>query len=300
MYIGYACINTVLQNQGIQCSRGMIKKTFLSKGKDYASELSLLNCKDLLSVIKWNNENNIKIFRITSELFPWNSEYELESLKDFDEIKETLNLVGSEAKKNNQRLTFHPGPFNVLGSEKQNVIESTIKELNNHSKVMDLMGLSKTPFNKINIHIGGAYGNKESTAKRFIENFSKLNDSTKSRLTLENDDKKNLYSVLDLYNLIYKFTNIPIVYDCHHHEVGSNSGMTHKEALHLAFSTWGNIKPVVHLSNSATLEGKKAPMAAHSDYIYSKFDCDNLDVDIMIEAKMKEQSVFKYIKDFLT
>ena len=85
MNLGYACINMELSSKKnkISCNRGMIKRTFMAKGIKYASELALLNSADLIKIIEWNNENNVKCFRITSCMFPWSSEYELFNLPDF-------------------------------------------------------------------------------------------------------------------------------------------------------------------------------------------------------------------------
>ena len=81
-----------------------------------------------------------------------------------------------------------------------------------------MIGLSRTPYNKINIHLGGAYGDKEASMKRFVKNFPRLPESVSSRLTLENDDKASMYSVRDLYEGIYKEVGVPIVFDYHHHK----------------------------------------------------------------------------------
>merc|ERR1711991_418519 len=111
------------------------------------------------------------------------------------------------------------------------------------------MNLTRTPFNKINIHIGGAYGDKEKSMERFCKNFERLPDSVKTRLTVENDDKASMYSVKDLM-YIHERIGIPIVFDYHHHKFGTG-GLTEQEALELAISTWPkDIKPIVHYSES--------------------------------------------------
>ena len=157
MNLGYACINTELNKMKITTNRSMIKRTFQSKGLPYASELSLKNCKDLLKILEWNVRNDIRFFRLSSDLFPWSSEYALSDLPDFDEIKCVLSESGSYAKENGIRITTHPGPFNVLGSPRSDVVEKTIKDLNCHAEIFDLMGLDESPYAKINIHVGGGY-----------------------------------------------------------------------------------------------------------------------------------------------
>ena len=158
-----------------------------------------------------------------------------------------------------------------------------------------MMGLSRTPYNKINIHIGGAYGDKTSAMERFCTNFHRLPDSVKSRLTVENDDKATMYSVVDLYEGVYKVIGIPIVFDYHHHKF-CTGGLSEEDALEVAISTWGDIIPVVHYSESRSkeYEDDKIRPQAHSDYVYDYINTYNNEVDIMVEAKAKELAVLKY------
>ena len=297
MNIGYACINMQLSSQKpkVYTGRSMIKRTFKARGIEYASELGLQNCKDLFEIVKWNNENGFPFFRITSNLFPWSSEYKLEDMPDYFEIGSTLANVGKYVADNNMRITSHPGPFNVLTSPHPHVVDNCINDLSTHGEVFDMMGLSRTPYNKINIHIGGAYGDKESAMARFCTNFVRLPDSVKSRLTVENDDKATMYSVRDLYDGVYKVIGIPIVFDYHHHQFCTGD-LTEQKALELAIKTWGDIKPVVHYSESRRDEKKDDTIRVqtHSDYVYEKIETYGHDIDIMIEAKHKELAVQRY------
>ncbi len=295
--MGYACINMGLSNSKpkITTNRSMIKRTFIDKGLPYASQLTLENCKDLLTILKWNNDNGFKFFRMSSDLIPWASEYDICDLPDYDEIKKVLSECGKYAKDNSMRITSHPGPFNVLTSPHEHVVENCIKDLSIHGEVFDMMNLSRTPYNKINIHIGGVYGDKESAMKRFCENFNRLPDSVKTRLTVENDDKASMYSVVDLYEGVYKVIGIPIVFDYHHHRFNTG-GLSEKDALEVAISTWINVVPVVHYSESRSIEQEddKIRPQAHSDYIYDYIDTYGNQVDIMVEAKAKELAVLRY------
>ena len=299
MNIGYACINMQLSSQKpkIYTGRSMIKRTFKAKGIEYASELGLQNCKDLFEIVKWNNKNGFPFFRITSNLFPWSSEYKLKDMPDHQEICDVLGEVGKYVADNNMRITSHPGPFNVLTSPHPHVVDNCINDLSTHGEVFDMMGLSRSPYNKINIHIGGAYGDKESAMARFCVNFERLPDSVKSRLTVENDDKATMYSVRDLYDGVYKVIGIPIVFDYHHHQFCTGD-MSEQKALELAIKTWGDIKPVVHYSESRRDEKKDETIRvqAHSDYIYDKIETYGNEIDIMVEAKAKELAVVKYIE----
>lgn len=295
--LGYACINMTLGKEKITTNRSMIKNTFLKKGTSYASELAYKNVVDLEKILKWNVKNGIYFFRISSDIFPWASEYDLESLPQIHLIRIVLQRIGKFVQENNVRITCHPGPFNVLGSINDDVVRRTIIDLELHAKLFDLMGLTKTPFNKINIHCNGTYGNKEATMERFCRNFDRLSDSVKSRLTIENDDKASMYSVKDLMQ-IHNTIGIPIVFDYHHHQFCTGD-LSEEEALNLAVSTWKNgITPVVHYSESKSLHENdtKIKPQAHSDYIHTLPNTYGLDVDIMLETKQKELALLKVIK----
>ena len=296
--LGYACINMTLGSQKpkITTNRGMIKRTFLSEGVKYSSELALQNTRDLIEVIKWNHKNGFKLFRMTSNLIPWSSEFPLSSMPEYRKISILLNGAGTLANKYGQRITSHPGPFNVLVSPNEKVVQNTIKDLSIHGEIFDLMGLSRTPYNKINIHCNGVYGDKQSAMDRFCKNFEKLPESVQTRLTVENDDKASMYSVKDLM-YIHERIGIPIVFDYHHHTFNTG-GLTEQEALELAMSTWGDIKPIVHYSESRTLEDETAKPQAHSDFIYSEINTYGHDLDIVVEAKKKELTVQKYLSIF--
>ena len=298
MKLGYACINMTLQQAGgITTNRGMRQKTFNERGLPYVSELALQNVKDLENIVKWNEEMGIKLFRMSSELFPWMTYYDFEDLPDYDKIKNVLKDVGTLAEKYGQRLTFHPSHFNALGSPNPKVLESTIKELNEHSKIMDLMGLSATVYNKINIHIAGAYGDKQATLDRWISNYHKLDPNTQARLTVENDDKANMYSVKELYEGVYKKCGVPIVFDYFHHKFCTGD-LTEQEALELATSTWPqDITPLTHYSESRRKEklDESIKAQAHSDKITNTIQSYGLDIDVVVEAKHKELAVLNYI-----
>ena len=302
MNYGYACINETLNSgpkkQRITTNRSMIKRTFKEKGIKYASELALENVKDLVKILQWNEENNIKFYRMSSDIFPWLSEYSFYDLPHYKEIKYWLRYAGDYATEKGHRLTFHPGPFCCLASPNFEVVEKTYTELNNHSRIFDMMGFEPSHYNKINIHVGGTYGDKDKTAKRFIENFHRaggLEENCKKRFTLENDDKASMWSTKDIYDKIYHETGIPIVFDYHHHRF-CTGGLTEREALELAAATWVPwIRPVVHVSESKAIESgdPKIRPQAHSDFIKKPVNNYGLTHDIMLECKKKELALLK-------
>lgn len=296
MRIGYACLNQTLAEKKVTVNRGMIRKTFDAKGLGYTSDLILKNLEDLLVIIRWNQDHGINFYRMSSNMFPWMSEYELEELPAFSAIKSLLEEAGQLAQKFDHRLSFHPGPFNVLASTKAGVVKNTLKELNQHAAIMDLMKLSKSPFNKINIHIGTTLqGDKKGAMNAFCRNFALLKPSTKSRLTVENDDKPNMYTIADLWEGVHQKTGIPLVFDYHHHLCHPGT-QTQEEALLLACQTWPeSITPVVHYSEPKAMDDRML-FRAHADFVDRKIPTYGQAVDIMIEAKQKECALLRYLE----
>lgn len=288
--LGYACINLSMGKK-ITTNRSMIKKTFDQRGLDYVSELSLANARDIIKILKWNAQHGITFFRLSSAIIPWGDKIDITQLKDYDAISAALREAGDFATANGIRISTHPGPFVVLTSPKQEVVKNSIADLEMHGLIFDLMGLSRTPYNKINIHCNGVYGNKQTAMDRFCANFKRLSPSVQSRLTVENDDKASMYSVKDLM-YIHEQIGIPIVFDYHHHRF-CTGGLTEEEALRLAATTWKNgITPVVHYSEPR--EGSKPQ--AHADYITALPDNYGMTLDVMVEAKAKEKAILPFIK----
>jgi UV DNA damage endonuclease len=298
MRIGYACINMTLAENKITVNRQMIKKTFLEKGIVYASELALKNVIDLEKIIDWNIRNQLLLYRMSSNMFPWMSEYEFPDLPDYAAIEQVLRRIGDKARQHDLRLTSHPGPFNVLATKSDSVLHKTIKELRQHGEIMDLIGLPRSPFAKINLHVGGAYGDKPSAIDRFCRNYELLPDTARTRLTVENDDKGNMFSIKDLLEINAR-TGIPLVFDYLHHQL-CTGGWSETDAMTAAADTWPeSIRPIVHYSSSRKrFEDGGVPEVAHADYIYQHIDLHGREVDVMLEAKAKEQAVLRYLKEF--
>jgi len=298
MLFGYASINLTLAAQKIQVNRSMMKRTFLEKGITYASTLALANFTDFEKVLDWNIQNNILFFRMSSDMMPWMSQFRITDLPDYESIKSVLARCGEKAATSGLRLTYHPGPFNVLAAQKENVITKTLHELGQHAELMDLLHLPRTPYAKINIHVGGAFGDKTSALARFAENYVQLPDNVRQRLCVENDDKANMFSVQDL-RWLHEQTNIPITFDYFHHQF-CTGGLSEEEALRAAISTWpAGITPVVHFSSSKKLhEDPASVQTAHADYLYEEVQTYGQEIDIMFEAKAKELAVAKYLDDY--
>lgn len=207
--IGYCCISMSI-NEGkkkkefVTVNRGMVRKTFDVKGLPYVSELAIENLKDTLKILEYNIKNNIYIYRMSSDVFPWNSEYEFRNLPKFNVIHTYLKLIGKYIKDNNMRCGFHPGPYLVLASENPAVVEKTIKELNKHAELMDLMELEQTTFYPINIHINTTKPTREFDDIKFnIDNIGYITD-----ITNRDKAKNNPSDIENSYLIKYKLNNL--------------------------------------------------------------------------------------------
>lgn len=296
---GYCCINMTLgegkKENRITTNRSMVKKTFLERGLGYASENALLNAKDLIKVIRWNNDNGIKMYRMSSDIFPWASEYEFTDLPHFEEIRQALLEAGDEAKRCGQRITFHPSPYGVLASVRGDVVINAIKDLRQHAEIMDLMGLDQTHFYPINIHVNTTKPTREEAAERFCQNYALLPDTVKKRLVVEVDDKKSQYTAVDLHHMVHSKIGIPITFDYLHNKCNP-SHLDEKQALALCLSTWPEGVPAItHYSDSRkNHEDPLCKEVAHSDWLYEKIETYGMDFDIELEVKMKEKALFEY------
>lgn len=296
--IGYCCLSLGI-NEGLRkkdhiiVNRGMVRKTFDAKGLPYVSELIIANLKDTLKVIDYNIKNGIFVYRLSSDSFPWMSEYEFSDLPKFAAIQSYLRLIGKKIKDSGMRCSYHPGPFNVLASENQSVVEKTIKELDKHAELMDMMELDQTTYYPINIHINTTQPTRELAAERFCKNFERLSESCKKRLVVENDDGQNQYSVKMLYDWVYQVIGIPITVDSLHYQCHSDN-MSWEDTLRLGTSTW-KTRPLVHHSSSKKIhEDNSGKLTAHADFLYEKFESFDIEVDIELECKQKDLALFRY------
>jgi len=295
--MGYCCLCLSLDKEGVTTNRGMIKRTFIERGIAYVSELAVKNTEDLIRIIRFNGETGINMYRMSSDMFPWMSEYEIPDLPDFEKIKENLISAGDLAKSFDQRLSFHPSPYCVIASENPDVVLKSIKELRQHSEIMDLMGLDRSHKYPINIHINTTKPSKEESANRFISSYNILTDGVKSRLVVENDDKKSQFTPSDLHSLLHIKIGIPITYDYLHHKCNPDD-LTELEALDLCISTWPKgITALTHFSDSRKIfEDSSAKEVAHSDWIWGKIETYDRIFDIELEVKMKDLALLKYIE----
>jgi len=253
------------------------------------------NANELLKILQRVNNEGIKLFRISSSLFPLYDSLTKE-LKSNQEVRSILQQAGKYVMLNNMRVTTHPDQFVVISSSRQDVIENSIRMLDHHAWVFDQMDLPASPYYAINIH-GGAKGNSSI----LIDSIKKLSHSTKNRLTLENDERS--YNVKDLYH-VYQETGVPICWDSHHHTF-NDADLSLDDALSLIKTSWNNVKPLTHLSNTDPnlINGNFTERRKHSDYVHYIPDCqlqaNNLgQIDIEFEFKMKNLAIIKAVKEF--
>jgi len=296
--LGLCCINTLLRNQKppVYASRRMVIKTIQEKGIDNLKEKIIQNLKDVITIMDWNEANGIKVYRLSSEMFPHKANPRVDDYS-FDFAIPLLKQIGEKSKQLNQRLTFHPGQFNVLGTPNKQALISTINDLTYHAEVLDLMELDQNSV--MVIHGGGVYGNKQETIERWCNQYNILPPLVQKRLVLENCEK--CFSIEDCLQ-ISKKVNIPVVFDTHHYNCYKE--LHPQEEFQPAsyyisdiLESWKrrNIKPKFHVSEQGS--GRRGH---HSDFIENipeylleipiKFQTN---IDIMIEAKMKEQAIMR-------
>lgn len=278
----------------------------MALGHNYVQDLGLTNAKDLVKMLRWNDKYNIKFMRLSSEMFPFASHPEHGySLAPF--ASEVLGEAGKVVAELGHRVSMHPGQFTQLGSPRKEVIVGSVRDLQYHD---ELLGLLKLPDQQnrdavMIIHMGGVFGDKAATLDRFRENYTNLlTPSIKARLVLENDDVS--WSVHELLPVCEEL-NIPMVLDFHHHNIVFDPTKVREGTLDIAqpelmdriLATWHRkgIKPKMHYSEQCAGTVTPRDRRKHSPRVMTLPPCPP-DMDLMIEAKDKEQAVFELMRTF--
>ena len=301
--LGLCCLNITLRESKptIFSSRRVILKTLELKGIDNLKSKIIQNLEDVLKMMDWNEANGIKVFRLSSELFPHYTNSKAESYT-LDFAKDLLKMIGDKSKLYNQRLTFHPGQYNCLASLNNEVFMQTVRDLKYHSDVFDMMEVDDNSI--MVIHGGGIYKDKSATIERWCNNYLALPENIKKRLVLENCEK--VFSIIDCLFISDK-VNIPIVFDIHHFNCykllhNNEEFLDAKDYIPKVLETWSRrgIKPKFHISEQGA-----GRIGHHSDYISEipeylleipeKY---NVKIDIMIEAKKKEKAIMELYKKY--
>lgn len=288
MAIGYACKTIGVADTDMRTC--MMK----AATNDKLKEIIIHNIASFDRTIDYNIDNNIRLFRISSDFIPFGSS-PINSIPWWEDYREELKSIGQKIKDSSMRVSLHPGQYTVLNSLSSDVVNRAIDDLTYHTRILDSLGVDSS--HKIILHIGGAYNDKKASAKRFIENYRLLDESIKKRLVIENDDKiYNIQEVLD----IGMQSNIPVIFDNLHNEINpSDEEKSEFSWIEECRNTWRaqDGKQKIHYSQQAEQKQK----GSHSDYIginrfmdfYNKLIRN--DIDIMIEVKDKNLSCVKCI-----
>jgi len=253
-------------------------------------ETTFENLQALKQVLEWNLLHDITLFRITSNLVPYASS-PINSGAWKSKFKEVFAEIGGFIKRHGFTVSLHPGQYTVLNSPNEKVYKAAVLDLDYHATVLELMHLGDEA--KIVLHCGGKYGNKQEAIETFAQRFKLLPTRMKSRIVLENDEKN--CDAEDIYALCNSL-NIPGVFDVFHQEVlPSFTGLSDREIILKFKGTWKSSRQKIHYSN----QDPKKPKGAHSATIdvqeFASFyeGINDLDLDIMLEVKDKQNSVLK-------
>ncbi|MGM0380282.1 MAG: UV DNA damage repair endonuclease UvsE [Bacillota bacterium] len=293
-HLGYVCINESLRPKNYKNIRLNSIKT---KGIEYLEKRTIQNFKHLEKVINFNIKNGIYFYRVPSYIIPF-ATHPLVTDKigwhfsQVKEIVESMKRVKQKVKKHNLRLSAHPDQFTILNSKKDHVVKNSIKFLHHHGEFLEKLGGTD-----IIVHIGGVYGDKPNSKKRFVKNFKKLNKNTKEKLRIENDDTS--YNLKDVCE-VSEITNIPIVFDFHHNRCLPSKNTNLNKLIKSVKNSWNGKIPKCHISTGESQPSDKK----HADYISIKDlmalekIMKNTKYDLMLEARKKEKALFKLRKEY--
>ncbi len=286
MRIGYACLTVGVQGADM---RSCVMK---NASEERLLEIIASNLQSLDHILDYNIENGIKLFRISSDLIPFGSS-PINTLKWWEHFEPQFLKLGEKIRNNSIRVSLHPGQYTVINSPDEAVVLRAIKDLDYHTKVLDSLGMG--PENKIILHVGGVYQDKESAIARFINTYHKLEDSVKQRLVIENDDKS--YTVEDVLDISKKL-GVPVVFDnLHNYANPSPHDVTEEDWIDECCKTWQEQDGPQKIHYSQQDYGKKA--GSHSASIRIKefmefyHKLNRYDLDIMLEVKDKNLSAVK-------
>ena len=286
MSIGYACLNIGTPNTSI---RSVMQR---NATPEKLTEVTTHNLAALEKMIDYNRKNNIKLFRISSDLIPFGSS-PVNALPWWDSHAEAFQHIGATIRKSGMRVSFHPGQYTVLNSPDEDVVARAILDLAYHAKMLECLGVDNQ--HKIVLHVGGIYGDKKEALERFEQNFRCLPEAARNRLIIENDDR--LYNIEEVLELAHRL-QIPAVYDNLHHAINPpESGGTDQYWIAETAKTWkaSDCNQKIHYSQQAP--GKRP--GAHTDTIDLKTfltfheQLEDKQIDIMLEVKDKNLSAIK-------
>ena len=289
MRIGYPCINRTLY-----CTAGStFRLKSYSETRLKTAIKNNLNC--LRKILQFNLQHKLFFFRISSDLVPFAS-HPINKFNWQEHFEDEFEGIGEFIIKNRMRISMHPDQFTLINSIKDEIFERSKKELLYHAEILDLMKLNTSA--KIQIHIGGAYGDKKSSMKRFLKRFNRLPDSVIRRLVIENDDR--LYDLSDCFKISGE-TQIPVLFDVFHHKLNNSTAQTVKELFRLIEKSWNEKRDGVPMVDYSSQE-PNGPTRQHSKTInledFGLFlkQTEPYDFDVMLEIKDKEKSAIEALE----
>ncbi len=293
--LGLCCIFLKESIKFRRTTAAYLKRQSPSNARAYLSEIATSNAQALKASLAYCRNNGIGAFRINSQILPLRTHpevgYQMTDLPGYRKLIAAFKSCGHFCKRHDIRTSFHPDQFIVLSSPNKDVVRKSIADLAYQAEVASWVNADV-----INVHAGGAYGNKKTALDRLEKIVRGLPVAVKSRLTLENDDRT--YTPKDLLPVCERL-GIPFVYDVHHHRCLPD-GLRESEVTRRTIGTW-NREPLFHLSSP--LNGWKSTKPnSHHDYIdltdFPKEWLDlNINITIDIEAKAKEMAILRLMKD---
>lgn len=282
--LGLVCITFDKQVRFLSMTRTRYLQLSLEKRESALRELYQDNLQRLHTALSFCQKNNIRLYRMTSALFPLSDMEDNIGANILEQMSAELAPIGEKAEKLGIRMVLHPDQYVVLSSDSAEVVQTSIKILERHARTMDLLGLPRSPWSLMNIH-----GGKSQRLKQLVEVISQLPPAIKSRLTFENDEYA--YSAEEILAVCQQ-AGVPMVFDAHHqicHEnLDSYDHPSVASMLYAARETWENPDwQLVHISNGATGFNDRK----HSDLITAMPSIYHQVPWIEVEAKHKDQAI---------
>ncbi len=280
--IGYVGINTTLPTPN---------RIFRLSGytEERMIEVARSNIQALQTILQWNKEHEIAIFRLTSQLIPFGS-HPINSGIWKTTLAEELSQIGDFVKKNAMKLSMHPGQYTVINALNDSYYQNAVRDLAYHADLLGLMGLDAK--HRFVVHGGGAYGDKVTSLKRLQERIKELPQPIYERLMIENDDV--IFNAEEILNVCLQ-TKVPGVIDTFHHEVlPSMSGQKIRDIILAYKKSWPtDERQKIQYSNQNPDKSKGAHSLTTDITQFKAFyeTVKDLELDIILEVKDKEQSV---------
>jgi UV DNA damage endonuclease len=281
MRIGYPCIN-----RSIGCTASGTFR-LASYTEERLKETVDKNLTCLKKILDFNREHGLLFFRITSDLVPFAS-HPICTFPWQEHFAGEFRRIGKYIRQHGFRISMHPDQFVLLNAPDEGVFQRSIADLMYQTQVLDLMGLDRTA--KVQIHIGGVYGDKPLSMERFSDKYELLDPVIKNRLVIENDER--LYTIKDCL-AVHKRTGIPVIADSFHHSL-HNNGEQFADLLKPLRKTWKACDGIPMVDYSSQEPGKR--VGAHAEHIVPEefrqflYVTRQADFDIMLEIKDKEKS----------